>query len=158
MPNDESAKGSMLRIEREFAYTCNMLWRAWTDPELLLLWFGPEHAPAREVVADFRPGGRWRACLDDHETGFPLYVSGRFEEIDPEVRLVFSFRWEGDTHEDGPGVDTLVTVDFVSLTADRTRIVLTQVGLVSEDSADGHARGWSSCLDGLEKSLGREGP
>ena len=158
MPSEEPRQEPMLRIERDFAHSISKLWQAWIDPDRLLLWFGPEHAPARDIIADVRKGGDWRACLENDETGSRLYVSGRYEEIIPEKRLVFSFRWEGDTHEDGAGVDTLVTVEFIALAAGRSRLVLTQVGFVSQDSADGHARGWSSCLDRLEMSLGSHAP
>lgn len=144
-----------LRIEKEFNCSRQRLWRAWTDPEQLVRWFGPDHAPASNVVADVRPGGAWRACLDAKENGGSLWVSGHFEEVVANTRLVFSFRWEGDEHEDGPGVDTWVTVEFIKLDPKRTRLVLIQTGLVSTQSAEGHTEGWSSCLERLARAIDR---
>lgn len=157
MDVDARAAGPTLRITREFRYPHDRLWSAWTDPARLMRWFGPEHDPASDVAADVRPGGSWRACLTNRDTGRALHVSGVYEEVVPKTRLTFSFRWEGDNHEDGPGVDTLVTVEFIQLAIDRTMLVLTQTGLASVRSADGHTEGWTSCLDRLERALDRPG-
>ncbi|MBV8394213.1 MAG: SRPBCC domain-containing protein, partial [Alphaproteobacteria bacterium] len=97
-----------VEIVRAFAQPRERVWRAWTRPEALLRWLGPVDWPAIEVTADVRVGGTWRACLRSTESGEILWQSGRYLEIVPTERLVFSFRWEGDSHEDGPGVETTV--------------------------------------------------
>jgi uncharacterized protein YndB with AHSA1/START domain len=145
----------VLTISREYPHPLGVVWEACTKPEALARWFGPEHAPATSFVADVRPGGQWRACLHVGESRAPLYVSGRYLAIDPRARLVYSFRWEGANHEDGPGTDTEVTMTFEALSVRRTRITLRQVGLRSTPSQRGHEQGWESCLLRLESYLGR---
>jgi uncharacterized protein YndB with AHSA1/START domain len=142
-----------LTISREYPHALNVVWEACTMPEALAQWFGPEHAPATSFIAEVMSGGRWRACLRGGDPEAPLYVSGRYLVIDPPTRLVYSFRWEGDNHEDGMGVDTEVTMTFEALSALRTRVTLRQVGLVSEASRQGHQQGWESCLLRLGKYL-----
>src|SRR5579859_514755 len=95
-----------LTVVREYPHTRSTVWDACTKPEVLAQWFGPEHAPAISFVADVRRGGFWRACLQAGSGRAPMYVSGTYLAIDPPTRLVYSFRWEGDNHEDGAGVDT----------------------------------------------------
>jgi uncharacterized protein YndB with AHSA1/START domain len=143
----------VLTISREYPHALDEVWRACTVPEALVQWFGPEHAPATSFIAQVISGGRWRACLRSGEPEAPLYVSGRYLVIDPPTHLVFSFRWEGDHHEDGMGVDTEVTMTFEALSARRTRVTLRQIGLVSKASRQGHERGWASCLLRLGKYL-----
>lgn len=144
-----------LTISREYTCALDVVWEACTNPKALARWFGPEHAPANSFVADVRPGGKWRACLRVGDAQAPLYVSGRYLAIDPQSRLVYSFRWEGDNHEDGPGVDTEVTMAFEALSVRRTRVTIRQVGLGSTQSRQGHQQGWEGCLLRLEKYLGR---
>jgi uncharacterized protein YndB with AHSA1/START domain len=153
MANDAEILGNTLRIVRDFACTRERLWSAWVTPTALIEWFGPEHDPASEFSADLRVGGAWRACLRSRASGRRLWVSGHYKEIIPQERIVFSFRWEGTNHEDGPGVETLVTLTFLAQTAELTRLVLCHEGLVSKDSADGHTDGWQSCLLRLESYL-----
>ena len=145
----------VLTISREYPHALRVVWEACTKPEALAHWFGPEHAPATSFVADVRPGGEWRACLHVGDSQPPLYVSGRYLAIDPRARLVYSFRWEGDNHEDGPGTDTEVTMTFEALSVRRTRVTLRQVGLRSMLSQQGHEQGWESCLLRLERHLSR---
>ncbi|AWN43616.1 SRPBCC family protein [Methylobacterium durans] len=142
-----------LSITRDFAAPVERVWRAWARPEEMLRWLGPSEWPATEVRADLRVGGAWRACLTAHDGRDVLWQSGHYLEVDPPNLLRFTFRWEGTNHEDGPGVETVVTVRFDRLDGGRTRLTLTQDGLVSERSAGGHSRGWSSTLDRLDGYL-----
>ena len=67
------------------------------------------------------------------------------------TRLAFTFRWD-ESHEDGPPVETLVTVEL-SETGDRTTMDFTHEGLKSEQSLTGHRHGWASTADRLEAWL-----
>jgi uncharacterized protein YndB with AHSA1/START domain len=138
-----------LSVVREYPYPIDVVWEACTSTQALVHWFGREHAPAISFVADIRPGGAWRACLTRGETVRPLYVSGHYLEIDPPNVLVFTFRCEGDHHEDGPGVETEVTMELEALAAHRTRLTIGQIGLRSAESVGGHQHGWESCMDRL---------
>jgi uncharacterized protein YndB with AHSA1/START domain len=151
--NDAEIVGSTLRIVRDFECSRERLWSAWMEPAALIEWFGPEHDPASEFSADVRVGGSWRACLRSTTNGRCLWVSGQYREIVPQERLVFTFRWEGSDHEDGPGVETVVTLTFLPQAAELTRLVLCQEGLASNASAAGHADGWLSCLVRLKSYL-----
>lgn len=145
-----STERPKVEIVRTFAVPRERVWHAWTNPQALLRWLGPLDWPAIDVKADVRVGGAWRACLESTESGEHLWQSGRYLEITAPERLVFSFRWESETHEDGPGVETTVTV-LLSETADGgTLMRFTHVGLASAQSATGHDRGWQSCFDRLE--------
>jgi uncharacterized protein YndB with AHSA1/START domain len=139
-----------VEIVREFAAPRERVWRAWTDPRSLLQWLGPVDWPAIEVTADLREGGAWRACLQSTESGELLWQSGRYLEIVAPERLVYSFRWENENHEDGPGVDTTVSVLLSERPDGGTLMRFTHVGLASAQSATGHDRGWQSCFDRLD--------
>lgn len=141
-----------LSLQRIFDAPRALVWRAWTSPEMMVLWLGPSEWPAVSVRQDLRVGGQWRACLRSPETGEDLWQGGEYREIIPPERLVFTFRWD-DSHEDGPPADTLVTLELEELPDGRTRMDFTHEGLKSERSLTGHRHGWNSTLDRLETWL-----
>ncbi|SFS46156.1 SRPBCC family protein [Brevundimonas viscosa] len=145
-----------LHLQRVFDAPRALVWKAWTTPETVVLWLGPVEWPAVSVSQDLRVGGAWRACLRSPETGQDLWQGGVYREIVPPERLVFTFKWD-ESHEDGPPVDTLVTVEFAELPDGRTRMDFTHEGLKSEQSLAGHRHGWTSTFERLVAFLADDG-
>ena len=48
-----------IHITREFNARLGLVWQAWTDPELLDRWWGPQPWRAETKTMDFREGGFW---------------------------------------------------------------------------------------------------
>jgi uncharacterized protein YndB with AHSA1/START domain len=134
-----------LRLERTFDAPREAVFEAWTSPEVMRRWWaaGPDwETPLAEV--DLRPGGRIRVSMA--EPGGRTYTfAGEFLEISRPERLVYTAAWEGP--REGAAA-SIVTVEFRD-DGGRTTVVLTHRGLRSEESRDGHADGWSACLDNL---------
>jgi uncharacterized protein YndB with AHSA1/START domain len=145
-----------LNMQRTFDAPRALVWNAWSQPEVLVLWMGPVEWPAVKVANDFRVGGAWRICLRSPETGEDLWQGGVYREIVEPARLVFTFKWD-ESHEDGPPADTLVTVVLTELDGGRTRMDFTHAGLKSEQSLTGHRHGWNSTIDRLEAWLAADG-
>lgn len=53
-----------LELRREVDVPPHLVWRAWTEPELLMKWFTP--APWRTTACelDLRPGGKFRTVME----------------------------------------------------------------------------------------------
>ena len=96
-----------LVIMRVFNAPRDIVWKAWTDPEQALLWWGPRDYPATEVEMDVRPGGAWRGQLRSVEDRRVLTHHGVFREVVAPERLVFTFAWDEDGER---GLETLVTI------------------------------------------------
>lgn len=141
-----------LNLQRVFDAPRDLVWHAWSNPEVLVLWMGPVEWPAVSATCDFRVGGAWRICLRSPDTGENLWQGGVYTEIVAPERLAFTFKWD-ESHEDGPPVDTLVTVRLIETDDGRTRMDFTHEGLKSEQSLIGHRHGWSSTVDRLEAWL-----
>jgi uncharacterized protein YndB with AHSA1/START domain len=142
-----------LHMRRTFDAPRALVWRAWSRPEILVLWMGPVEWPAFSVTSDFRVGGQWRIGLKSPETSEELWQGGVYREIVEPERLVFTFKWEGDNHEDGPAADTLVTVHLTDTDDGRTDMAFTHEGLKNARSLAGHQHGWTSTVDRLEAWL-----
>lgn len=146
-----------LELRRVVDAPRELVWRAWTQVEMRLAWWGPPEWPAVHTEQDLRPGGRWRACLRSASDGRLLWQGGIYREIVPPERLVFSFKWESDTHEDGDPVETLVTVLLAELPDGRTQLDFRQEGLKSAQSLAGHREGWTGSLTRLDRWLATQG-
>lgn len=128
-----------LRMRRTFKAPRERVFRAWTDPEKLARWWGPETRTCPFAELDPRPGGRWRTCMRA-EDGAENWVQGVYREVDPPARLVFTWAWEDNGV---PGHETLVTIEFHDR-GDETEMVFTHEGFATEESRDLHDQGWTS--------------
>jgi uncharacterized protein YndB with AHSA1/START domain len=143
-----------LIITRDFHAPRERIWRAWTQADALIRWYGPQFYRAAEVNADVRVGGAWRACLkSDNADDVVLWQSGRYLVVTPPERLEFTFAWETPNHEDGPGVQTHVIVHLEELANGGARMHFSQTGFLSEKSAISHSAGWNGTFDRLAEFL-----
>ena len=111
-----------ITITREFDAPRELVFRAWTDPELLVQWLGPKASQMRVTQWDCRTGGSW-AYVDGRE-GDSEYAAfyGSFHEVREPSRLVQTFTWEG-----APDGVSLETLTLEELPGGRTRSVITSV-------------------------------
>lgn len=72
-----------ITVERSFDAPLDLVWSAWTEPEILDLWWAPKPYRTETKKLDFREGGRWfyamvspeneyHYCLFDYEKIVPL--------------------------------------------------------------------------------------
>jgi uncharacterized protein YndB with AHSA1/START domain len=54
------SEGGELVFERKFAAPRSLVWRAFTDPDIVPRWWGKHGSRTEVVEMDVRPGGRWR--------------------------------------------------------------------------------------------------
>ena len=62
-------ENNTIYIKREFDAELDLVWKAWTSPELLDQWFGPKPFKAKTLSMDFREGGFWLYTLISEEYG-----------------------------------------------------------------------------------------
>jgi uncharacterized protein YndB with AHSA1/START domain len=104
-----------ITIVREFDAPPDRVYRAWTDPELVVRWMGPRSIGMRIEEWDCRTGGSWRyVALRDGETVAGFF--GSFHEVRPD-RIVQTFTYDG--YPDGVALET---VWFEDLGNGRTRV------------------------------------
>jgi uncharacterized protein YndB with AHSA1/START domain len=137
----------VLEIERIFDAPRSLVFKAWTEPEHLVHWYGPRGFTLRSCKLDLRPGGSWRSCMLSPE-GREYWVKGVYREIVEPERLVFTYAHE---NQDGTVVnETLVT--FAEQRG-KTKLTLRQAIFESVKERDSHRGGWNSSLDRLVEYL-----
>ncbi len=102
-------------ITREFDAPAELVFDAWTKPELVRRWWAGDRGVVIEAQIDLRVGGRWRWVMTTNG-GFEVAFSGEYREIDRPRRLVrtevFELFPEAEaigtlTFEESDGVTTL---------------------------------------------------
>jgi uncharacterized protein YndB with AHSA1/START domain len=110
----------LVRITREFDAPPAKVFRAHTDPDLVVQWLGPRGHEMRIDHYDCRTGGSYRYLhtSDGNEFGF----HGSFHEVRPAELIVQTFTFEGAP--DGVALERIV---FEDLGDGRTRLVSTSL-------------------------------
>jgi uncharacterized protein YndB with AHSA1/START domain len=110
----------LIRITREFDASPEKVFRAHTDPDLVVQWMGPRSMHTRIDHYDCRTGGSYRyvTTRDGEEYGF----RGTFHEVRPSELIVQTFTFEG--MPDGVALEKLLLED---LGDGRTRLTATSL-------------------------------
>lgn len=140
----------VLTLQHEFACSPERLWQAWTKPEEVACWFGPEGCTAPDAVVDFRVGGSYHFPIQNSD-GSVDTVTGEYTQIDQPHHLAFTWSW---VQSDGRlGQKMLINLDFEYL-GGKTRLRLFQTNFINKEAQDLHKEGWSSSMNSLQKHLG----
>ena len=134
---------SALSVTRLIRASPERVFAAWTEPRLLTRWWGPGPVSCPEAHVDLRPGGEYRIA-NLAPGGSIIWISGRFEAVEPPQRL--SYSWSVSLH---PDETSRVTVTFDDH-PEGTRLELRHERIGSEHLRDGHLLGWTGCLDKLD--------
>lgn len=110
----------LVRIIREFDAPPEKVFRAHTDPELVVQWLGPRDTEMTVDHWDCRSGGSYRYVhgRGDEQYGF----RGCFHEVRPSELIVQTFTFEG--FPDGVALEKLVLEDLGN---GRTRLTATSL-------------------------------
>ncbi|TPQ17192.1 SRPBCC family protein [Streptomyces sporangiiformans] len=107
-------------IIREFDAPPERVFRAYTDPDLIVQWLGPRALTMRIDQYDARTGGSYRYVhSDDDGTEYGFY--GAFHEVRPNERIVQTFTYEG--FPDSVSLETALFEDL----GGRTRVTGTSL-------------------------------
>lgn len=114
-----------IEITRIFDAPRELVWRAFTERELIAQWWGRGN---KLDIERFEPeqGGHWR-FVEHHEGGSDGF-EGRFREVTPPERIVQTFEWDGM-----PGYVAVNTATFVDLGDGRTKVVSTSLFHTTEE-------------------------
>jgi uncharacterized protein YndB with AHSA1/START domain len=121
-----------------------VLFAAWSEPQQLAQWWGPEGVECTDAAIDLRVGGAYRIAnrLPD---GAILIICGVFDIVQPPNRLRFSWQLENQ-----PSNPEQVTVTFEPRGAS-TEVTVVHERISSAAIRESHKRGWSGCLAGLAR-------
>jgi uncharacterized protein YndB with AHSA1/START domain len=110
-------------ITREFDAPRELVFKAFTDPELVPQWWGPRRLSTEVDTMDVRPGGQWRFINRDAE-GNEYAFHGVYHQVLAPERVIDTFEFEGLPET---GHVTLETMKLEELPGGRTRLITQSV-------------------------------
>ena len=134
---------NQIQVVREFDAPADLVYRAWTTPELVKRWFGANRAEVISAEIDLRVGGAWRyvSRLPD---GGEFAFRGEYRELVPNERIVAT-----EVFEPMPDAEALDTLTFAERDG-RTTVTLL-VEHQTKENRDAHVE--SGMEDGLQDAL-----
>jgi uncharacterized protein YndB with AHSA1/START domain len=156
-----------LVITRVFDAPLEMVWKAWSDPEYVMRWWGPTGFTACECKIDFREGGKFVFCMrapKEFQGGRAFYSAGVYKKIVPLKLIEFT---QGLSDKDGNSIDpaTLgMPADFpkeipsalaFKAVGNKTELTATEYGWPVGQMRDMSEAGLNQCLDKLAALLAK---
>ncbi|MBJ7331130.1 MAG: SRPBCC domain-containing protein [Solirubrobacteraceae bacterium] len=139
-----------IAVSRVYAAPRELVWRAWTEPERLVTWWGKRGHLAQpdSLVLEPWPGGRFHVTTRHEETGYEMTTRAVFRDVVALERLVFT------EHDRGPnGEATESVVIFTDLGGGRTALDLHTSITTTEEIHRAAVAGLTSALERLGESL-----
>jgi len=147
---------NQLTITRTFHAPRELVWRAWTEPELYKRWWGPSHFTCPVAHIDLRVGGKYLSCMRSPD-GQDFWSTGVYREIVPVERLVYT-----DCFADAEGnvvpasyygmpdmpLEMVVTITLVEQ-GDKTVMTLQHEGMPADEHGANAKEGWTQSFDKL---------
>ena len=148
-------------ITRIFDAPRELVWRAWTDPQQMMRWWGPPTFTTPVCSMDLRVGGKYLYCMQSPE-GQQFWSTGIYREIAPPDLLVFTDSFADEqgnvvaaSHygmgDDFP-LEMVVTVTLEAIDG-QTKMTLRHEGLPAGEMGDMTMEGWNGSFDKLADSL-----
>lgn len=115
-----------IAMSRVFDAPRELVFKAYTDPEMVAQWWGLRSSTTIVDRMDVRPGGTWR-YIQREADGTELAFSGEYRKVSPPERLINTFEFEPM-----PGHVIVDTATFEDLDG-KTKLTVTSLFQSVED-------------------------
>ena len=150
-----------VEVSKEFNAPIELVWQAWSDPEMIKQWYGPVGYTCPSAEIDFRIDGKALLAMKSPE-GKVIWGTGVYKEIFPLQLIVCTDDFadengniisavEAGMGEAWRGVGTLIySVKFDKIEDTHTKIQLVHEGIPASEHDD-CVQGWSSSFEKLKE-------
>jgi uncharacterized protein YndB with AHSA1/START domain len=150
MTDPVTAADQQVLITRIFEAPRERVFRAWTDPDEVAAWFGPEHMdmPRERIRIDLRVGGRYELTMVRRGGEGEMTIGYEIVElVEPELIVLRS----DPMPEVGMHGGTVVRVELHDH-GEKTRMTLSD-GPLPPEARDGAEAGWTAAFDKLAAAI-----
>lgn len=166
--NNQAPKNRDLVVTRVFAAPIELVWKAWTEPEYVMRWWGPDYFTSPSAEIDFREGGTSLVCMRAPKEfgGQDMYSTWVYQQIVPMERIEFIQNLaDKDGNQIDPATlglppefprDMRTVVTFKDLGNGKTEMTVTEYNMPAADTEMGRNAeiGLNQSLDKMATSLG----
>lgn len=151
-----------MEITRVFAAPRARLWKAWTDPAMMMRWWGAKGITCPVCTIDLRVGGHYKYSMQFPD-GLTVWATGVYREIHEPDHLVFTNSF-GDENGNivspvkyGMAADfpeeLLIELNFEQVGKDKSKLTLRHIGLPAGEDRELTKTGWTESFDKLDVVL-----
>jgi len=157
---DIASEGDLV-IERVFDAPRERVWKAWTDPELLMRWWGPEGFTAPVIQVDPRVGGKYLYCMRSPD-GQDYWSTGVYRELVAPERFVATDSFADEHGNVVPATFYGMSSEYpremvVTVTLEeqggKTKLTLVHAGMPSGEDRELARAGWTGSFDKLAATV-----
>jgi uncharacterized protein YndB with AHSA1/START domain len=151
-----------IEFERIYDAPIDIVWKAWTDPDHLKQWWGPDNVSIPECEVDLRVGGRIYIVMEAGEAMGPYKgtrwpMEGKYTVVEKNSKLTYVVKaWtEGqDVTTEIDQITELMLFDENGKTKIRLKATINKTGSDAKMAVEGMKYGFEQQLDKLSKFLG----
>lgn len=157
--NKNNQKDKELFISHLFNAPQELVFKAWTDPELLKHWYAPDGCSIEFKSIDVKENGTFHSCIHDPVHG-PCWIKGTYLEVRFPEKLFFSATV---TNENGDNLksaqagkpdewpeEIYTTVLFTPIKGNQTKVSLHQTVSEALAKQTGAYQSWGKMFTKLE--------
>ena len=161
--NPAKAEEQALVITRVFDAPRELVFKAWSEPERLMRWWGPKGFTAPVAKIDFRVGGKFLNCMRAPD-GKEYWSTGVYQEIVEPERIVCTDSFADEKGKVVPASHYGMTGDIpmemrISVTFEdlggKTKMTLKHFGLPAGEHRSGANQGWNESFDKLAEYIAK---
>jgi uncharacterized protein YndB with AHSA1/START domain len=156
-----------LTIIRTFDAPRELVWKAWTDPDMIKQWWGPDHVTIPECEIDLKVGGKIYIVMEAGEAmgpykGIRWPMLGAFTTVEPNVKLSYDAKaWTEGQNENGETmIDQTTEVTFTDEENGKTQLkliaVIHKTGPGADMAVQGMQAGFTQHIEKLDTFLAGE--
>lgn len=148
-------------FERIYNAPVEKVWQAWTDPEMLKQWWGPNDVSIPECEVDLRVGGKFYIVMEAGEAMGPYKgtlwpMDAKFTVVEPNSKLAWTAQAWTEGQKDQTTIEQSTEVTFTA-DAGKTKVnikaAIHKSGPAAQMAVEGMQYGFSQQLDKLEGFL-----
>lgn len=105
-------------IERVYDAPVSKVWQAWTDPEMLKQWWGPNDVSIPECEVDLKVGGKFNVTMEAGEAMGPFKgtkwpMTATFTVIEPNSKLEYTAQAWTEGQNETTQIETTTEINFI---------------------------------------------
>ncbi|WP_374076033.1 SRPBCC domain-containing protein [Bdellovibrio bacteriovorus] len=149
-----------ITLTRVFDAPKDVVWKTWTDPERMKIWWGPKNFTAPVIKNDLRIGGKYLNAMKDPD-GKMYWSTGTYKDVRYLEKIVASDSFSDEKGNIVPasqyGMEGMrdeleITVLFEDQ-GDKTKLTLVHKDFPEGEMYDMCVQGWNESLDKFEAAL-----
>ena len=150
-----------IEFERTYDAPLEIVWQAWTDPEQLKEWWGPDNVSIPECEVDLHVGGKIYIVMEAGEAMGPYKgtrwpMEGKYTVVEKNSKLSYAVKAWTESQEETTEIDQvteLTLTDENGKTKIKLKATINKTGPDAKMAVEGMQYGFNQQLDKLNKFL-----